>query len=400
MHLLLVIITFLLAAQVVAFCVLLVRLVPGRHRRPPVAPVADGEPLSNETVSVVVTSLNEAQRITPCLEGLHAQGESGPMLEVIVVDSRSSDGTPELVQEMASRDPRFRLVNDPPLPPDWIGKVWALQHGLREARGKWILGVDADTEPQLGMVGGVVRAALDGGYDVVSFSPRFAGQTAAEQWLQPAMLLTLVYRFGAAGRETPPPGRVMANGQCFLARRGVLLANGGYEVARRSFCDDVTLARYLASRGAKVGFLDGSRLYVVRAYESMSQMWGEWGRSLDLQDATSRRRQWSDVLFLALAQGAPVLVLLAALAGAIDLTRPAAQALVGVNAALLLVHVLMLFALRGAYASPGATFWLSPFADPLAAWRILLSTVRRPNEWRGREYSLHASGAQPPLPNE
>ena len=39
------------------------------------------------------------------------------------------------------------------------------------------------------------------GRDVVSFAPRFAGMTAAEQWLQPSMLLTLVYRFGAAGRR-------------------------------------------------------------------------------------------------------------------------------------------------------------------------------------------------------
>ena len=39
----------------------------------------------------------------------------------------------------------------------------------------------------------------------------------------------------------------------------------------------------------------------------------------------------------------------------------------------------------------GAPFWLSPLADPLAALRILLSTLRRPTRWRGREYgSLQA----------
>lgn len=375
----------LLVAQLAALIVLVMRLLPGRGRRPPVSPVPEG--VTGTSVSVVVATLNEARRIAPCLEGLHRQG--APLLEVIVVDSRSTDGTPELVQEMAARDDRFRLVNDPPLPDDWIGKVWALEHGLGEARGEWVLGVDADTEPQAGMVAGAVRAAAEAGYELVSFSPRFAGQSAAEQWLQPAMLLTLVYRFGAAGaREPVRPDRVMANGQCFLAKREVLRRHGGYAPARRSFSDDVTLARHYAALGVRVGFLDGSRLYLVRAYESVGEMWREWGRSLDLRDAASRIRQWGDVVFLLLAQGLPVLVLLAFVVAGWPAATAVTRALLGVNGALCLTRVLLLFALRGAYDRPGMAFWLSPLADPLAVWRIVLSTVRRPRAWRGRAYAL------------
>ncbi len=257
----------------------------------------------------MVATLNEAARIAPCLAGLSAQGE--PLREVIVVDSRSTDGTPALVESVARSDPRFRVVNDPPLPAGWVGKVWALQHGLQLAAEEWVLGIDADTEPEPGMVAAVVQAAEESRYDVVSFSPTFAGMRATEQWLQPSMLLTLVYRFGAAGSRDPAPSRVMANGQCFLARRAVLLAHGGYEAARQSWADDVTLARALAARGVRVGFLDGSRLYKVRAYDGLAQMWREWGRSFDLSDACTRAQQWFDVTFILLAQGAPLLVLLA-----------------------------------------------------------------------------------------
>ena len=59
----------------------------------------------------------------------------------------------------------------------------------------------------------------------------------------------------------------MANGQCFLCRRSVLAAVNGYSSARSSFCDDVTLARYIASQGFKVGFLDGAKVFKVRMYE-------------------------------------------------------------------------------------------------------------------------------------
>ena len=371
-------------AQAAALALLVIRLLPGRHRRPPIAPATDAS--STPTVSVIVATLNEEHRLAPCLNGLMAQG---PIVgEILVVDSGSSDGTVALILDAATRDPRIRLLRDDPLPAGWVGKVWALEHGLRQATGEWVLGIDADTEPRPGLAAGAVSAAIECRYDAVSFSPRFRIDSAAERWLQPALLVTLVYRVGAAGTEADPD-RVMANGQCFLARRAVLLDAGGYRIARASFCDDVTLARHLARTGHHVGFLDGSRLYDVRSYTSVRETWREWGRSLDLKDASTTWRQWGDVLFLLLVQGIPLpaLVLLGALwmTGA-SLGEPAK--LVGlVSGILVLVRVLLQRALASSYARTGIAFWLSPTADPLAAVRILLSTVRRPRAWRGRAYA-------------
>ncbi len=337
------------------------------------------------SVSVVVTTLNEAHRVSPCLEGLVAQG---PLVrEILVVDSGSTDGTAALVLAAAKRDPRIRLLRDEPLPVGWVGKVWALEHGLRHATGDWVLGIDADTEPHPGLASGAVAAAIAHRYDAVSFAPRFRIATAAERWLQPALLVTLVYRFGAAGTDVEPD-RVMANGQCFLARRDVLLAAGGYRSARASFSDDVTLARHLARAGRRVGFLDGSRLYDVRSYTSARETWREWGRSLDLKDASAAHRQWGDVVFLLLVQGTPLPALVVAAAWVLaggTLSEPA-QLVTLLSGVLLAVRVMLQRALAPSYARTGLAFWLSPSADPLAALRIALSTVRRPREWRGRRY--------------
>ena len=313
----------------------------------------------------------------------------GPLVrEILVVDSGSTDGTTGLVLEAARRDARIRLLRDDPLPAGWVGKVWALDHGLRHATGDWVLGIDADTEPQPGLAAGAVTAATRLRYDAVSFAPRFRIATAAERWLQPALLVTLVYRFGAAGTDVDPE-RVMANGQCFLARRAALLAAGGYRSARASFCDDVTLARHLARAGRRVGFLDGSRLYDVRSYTSARETWREWGRSLDLKDASSTPRQWGDVLFLLLVQGTPLpalLILFLAWQSGHSLGEPARLVAV-VSGVLVAVRVLLQRALAPSYARRGVAFWLSPVADPLAALRILMSTMRRPTEWRGRVYA-------------
>ncbi len=381
----------LLALQVVLLLVLLARLMPGRTRRPPVQPVL--APRRDTTVSVIVATLNEAQRIAPCLEGLMLQTD--PMLEVLVVDSRSTDGTRELVEAAARRDPRIRLITDDPLPEGWVGKVWALETGFRHARGEWMLGIDADTVPAPGLVGAVIAAVEQDGFDVASFSPRFDGQSASERFVQPAMLVTLVYRCGAAGATQPPPDRVLANGQCFLARRALLEQHGGYAPARASFSDDVTLARHLAARGARVGFLDGSEIIRVRAYASLGEMWREWGRSFDLKDATPVWRRWLDVALVWSTQALPLpmllgLSLLAFVRGGVDGGEPTPlliEALVLVNASAFVVRIMMLVALRGSYVQRGLPFWFSWIADIAAAIRLTISTARVPQRWRGRSYA-------------
>lgn len=387
---------FLLGVQVVLLLVLLSRLMPGRTRRPPVRPVLTSR--SETTVTVVVATLNEAARIQPCLDGLMAQ--TAPMLEVLVVDSRSTDGTRELVAAASARDRRIRLLTDEPVPDGWVGKVWALETGLRQARGDWMLGIDADTVPAPGLVGAVVEAVERDGFDVASFSPRFEGQAPGERFVQPAMLVTLVYRCGAAGATQPPPDRVLANGQCFLARRALLEQHGGYAPARASFSDDVTLARHLAARGARVGFLDGSEIIRVRSYASLGEMWREWGRSFDLKDATPLWRRWLDVALVWSTQALPLpfLLGLSVLAVLRERATPSAphdmliEALLLVNASALVVRLMMLIALRGSYAERGFPYWCSWLADIPAAIRLTISTARVPKRWRGRSYSGLATG--------
>jgi glycosyltransferase involved in cell wall biosynthesis len=103
----------------------LARLARGRDRSAPLAarPIPPGRP----TVSVVIPARNEAERIGPCLDALAA--ETG-LLEVIVVDDQSTDGTADVAERGGARLVRGR---QPPL--GWVGKPWALQQGLEAARG-------------------------------------------------------------------------------------------------------------------------------------------------------------------------------------------------------------------------------------------------------------------------
>lgn len=381
----------LLLIQLPATFILLSRLFQAPSRRLPLQPkIATPNMLGQ--VSIVVPTLNEANRIAPCLSGLTRQ--SYEVREIIVVDSHSQDGTVDLVKLAQQQDPRFRLISDDPLPLGWVGRPWALHTGFLHSSNQstWVLGIDADTQPQLGLVASVIQEAEAEGYDLVSVSPQFILKHPGEFWLQPALLVTLIYRFGAAGAVIPNPERILANGQCFLCRRSLLSAIGGYTSARSSFCDDVTLARYAAQQGAKVGFLDGSQVIKVRMYEGARETWEEWGRSLDLKDASSIEQTWGDLGVLLAVQGLPLLLTTALLALLLrGYTNPMMLAALVLNAVLLLIRIALLWGIAPTYDRSATSafwlFWLSPLADPLAVCRIFLSSIQTPKTWRGRVYS-------------
>ncbi len=378
----------LLLLQLPFTAVLLSRLLRGARRQQPISPRAS-TPQQAGSVSIIVPTLNEAHRIEPCLKGLSQQGKE--VREIIIVDSRSTDGTQEKVTAFARHDSRIRLITDDPLPHSWVGRPWALHTGYLASspESQWVMGIDADTEPQPGLAAAVLHEA-EKGYDLISLSPRFRLFFPGEWWLQPALLMTLIYRFDSAGVQKSPAERVMANGQCFCCRRAVLAAVDGYTCAADSFCDDVTLARQIAAAGYRVSFLDGAKVISVRMYEGAAETWREWGRSLDLRDAASPQQVWGDLALLICTQALPIIVVISFLLTGYDSLT--AKLALGLNIFLLLVRWGMQLAVSSSYHRPqkffsaAQLFWLSPLADPLAVTRILLSSLQTSIQWRGRTY--------------
>lgn len=379
----------LLLFQGVCTFILLSRLLRGARRIPPLMPKSPYLALMGK-VSVVIPTLNEYDRISPLLEGITRQ--SYEVREIIFVDSNSTDGTREKIITYSKKDPRIRLMTDPPLPANWIGRPWALHNGFLSSseKSEWILGVDADTIPHKNLVATVLDFATECGYDLVSFSPQFILESVGEWWLQPALLMTLLFRFESSGVDTSSHSTIMANGQCFLIKRSILAKINGYSCAANSFCDDVTLARLVASLGYKVGFADGSRIIKVRMYQGFQDTWQGWGRSLDLKDASSQGQLWGECLFLILIQALPLPLFFLSLFLFPHFHFLTFKLLSALNTFLVIIRFALLGAIASSYQFQKSiselAFIFSPFADILAVTRIILSAISKPRQWRGRVY--------------
>ena len=367
----------LLASIQTALCVRVVWRLWRTGRELPIRVVQPGA-IEPGAVTVVVPVLNEAHRLAPCLDGLLGQGpEVG---EILIVDGGSTDGTRDLVRAYARRDRRLRLVEAGPAPDDWNGKVWGLDVGERALSwsAAWLLTLDADVRPSPALARSLVARAQRRHLRLLSVATAQRLSGAIEGLLHPALLATLVYRFGRPGGATRAPCAALANGQCCLVRRDLLHELGGFQTLRDSLCEDVTLARLAARAGDAVGFYEADGLIDVAMYADWRDAWQNWPRSLATRDALFGVAGWLGLLEVLLVQALPLPLLLA------RWPRGTARRL---NLFLLAVRLGMLVGMARAYPARPWTYWLSPVLDLPAAFALWRSALRRRHVWRGRTYA-------------
>lgn len=323
------------------------------------------------SISVIVPARDEAERIGPCLATI--VGAPG-VVEVIVVDDESTDATAALAAEAGAT-----VLTGRTPPPGWAGKAWALEQGLRAARGEWVVTLDADTRPDPALPVALVDRMAADGTDFATVAACFDCPTAGSRWLHAAMLTTLVYRFGPPG-----DGAALANGQCMAAQRARWLEAGGMGPVAAQVVEDVALARSLAARGWHTAMYDGADLLTVRMFETLATTWTGWGRSLGLPGVESDSHRLVALGELTVTMVLPTARLASRLLGPAGIGRGAIGRFDPLDAVLLVARLGTLAGTRRVYTRGGAAYWLSPLADPVAVAALTGSLLHPRRRWRGR----------------
>jgi dolichyl-phosphate beta-glucosyltransferase len=122
-------------------------------------------------LSLVIPAYNEQDLIISTLEELIQFLETRiPKFEILVVDDGSQDKTTEIVQQYSLGQPRVRLLAQP----SNLGKGCAIQRGVLESKGKYIIFVDADLPYNLDAIDSIL-AALSGDHDLAIGSRHLEG---------------------------------------------------------------------------------------------------------------------------------------------------------------------------------------------------------------------------------
>ncbi len=219
-------------------------------------------------VSVLIPARNEEKNIEKCIKGLLIQDYHDK--EIIVLDDNSTDNTYKLASSFSTSN--VKVIKGKALPPDWLGKNWACHKLAQEAKGEYLLFVDADVELRAEVILSAVYELEKSNAALLSIFPTQSIKSFGEYLIVPLMnwlLLTfLPLRFVYS---SSCKAFVAANGQFMLWNKADYFKIGGHEKVKNNVVEDMELARLAKQNKIKVKTMLGGKLVFCRMYESFNQ---------------------------------------------------------------------------------------------------------------------------------
>lgn len=333
-----------------------------------------------EQVSVLIPARNEEADLPACLDAVLRQGPA--VIEVLVYNDHSTDGTGRIIDEYAMRDPRVRRVASQPLPAGWCGKNFACAQLAAAARGRLILFVDADARLSPQAVVRMVEEMSDRRLKFLSCWPGLELISFWEKALMPTLNFVVFSIFPApfsllSGR----PSLALAHGACLMFDRDSYGEIGGHSLVRDQIFEDVRLAQLWRARGARALCLDGQDVVRVRMYRTLEEI----RRGFQKNFFPAFRHElsfWTFIAFHLLVFLWPFLWIIFA----------------GFRAAIAVIMIILLIrlALAAHFRQPLWSAFLHPLGEMVLISIGLSSWWRcksgRGVEWRGRQYHSINSG--------
>jgi glycosyltransferase involved in cell wall biosynthesis len=346
-------------------------------------PFLRDEPPANAgpRVSVIVSALNEGPHIEAALRSLLAQAYAD--YEVIAVDDRSTDDTGAILDRMAEREPRLRVVHVRELPAGWLGKNHALHLGAASATGEILVFTDADVVFDTEALGRAVSFMSRHHIDHLALTPDLDVPTIPLALVISyfSVWFSAYYRPWAAA--DPRSKRHLGIGAFNAVRASVYRAIGGHEPIALRPDDDIKLGKLVKLAGASQQVAIGADVLRVRWYATLGEM------TRGLRKNTFAGLEYS------------VLLALGAIVAQLTLNVWPFVALFFTAGSLWTLNLVTALVLMTMYAAAATRLgnrpWLAAFypaAALLFVWIITAATVRTLTrggiEWRGTFYPLAA----------
>jgi len=222
------------------------------------------------TVTVITPACDEEASVEATVRSFLAQ--RGVELDVIAVDDRSRDRTGELLDRLAAEDPRVAVTHVRELPDGWLGKVHALDVGVRSATGDFLLFVDADVRLSESTLARAIAYAESRRLDLVSAYPEIesAGFFGDVAW----NFIGVSAGVGAAPWKLrdAESDHAFSVGAFILVRRSAFEETPGFGYIRLEVADDMGLSILMKDHGYACDLVNGRGDVRLHWYTSLRDM--------------------------------------------------------------------------------------------------------------------------------
>lgn len=322
-------------------------------------------------VSILIPARNEQENILRLLVSIYSQDYRD--YEVIVLDDDSSDRTYDICAEFAASHPAFRVIRGKELTGHWLGKNYACYQLARQAKGEFLLFVDADEKIFNGLINSAVHRMHFRSLALLSLFTNQQMKTLGEWLTVPLMhyiLLNLLpLRLVYLSKNTAISA---ASGQFMLFNTAVYRQFEWHKSARDKIVEDVEIMKQVKSAGFNGESLLANSMISCRMYTNYSEAINGFGKNFL---AAFNYNIFSFLIFLLLLIAGPMMVimtlnfqLILMMCGLIMLTRIMISLESGQNAFInVILHPLQMFSLT------------------LIAFSAIQKYLTKTTEWKGRK---------------
>lgn len=220
-------------------------------------------------LSIIIPARNEESRIVPLLQSLKQQRFKS--FEILVVDDDSSDGTVAVAQSYGANVLRN----------DGSGKSSACWYGAGQARGKWLLFLDADTkfDSEDGLSRLLEFYQGKGARGITALQPFHTVERLYEH-ISVIFNIIVVVGMNLFTIRGPRFKTAGSFGPCILCDRDDYFLSGGHQKIEGAIMDDLALGEAFLEQDLPVRCLGGKGIISLRMYpEGVGSLIEGWCKS-------------------------------------------------------------------------------------------------------------------------
>jgi glycosyltransferase involved in cell wall biosynthesis len=330
------------------------------------------------SVAVIIPVRNEEAEVEEALSSVLRLRY--PRLQITVINDRSTDRTPLILQKMAAAQAGFSLVTITELPEGWLGKNHALYQGYCTTSTEWMLFTDADVLFQPETLSKAMRYAQERHLDHLVVMPEVTSRSVLFKAVMNTFALMLDVRQRPWAIRNPKSSASIGIGAFNLVRRTAYEKAGTHKAFSLRPDDDLKLGKRIKEAGGRADILYGNGEVSLQWYTSL----GEFVRGLMKNTFSVSNYNGLLALFYVVAT---LLVFV----------LPIPVSLFGCTAGLVMAGIILgsHVVLMSFKAGIKGTWWhglLLPFAGAVMAYIIAVSAVKTLRQggiyWRDHFYPL------------
>lgn len=203
-------------------------------------------------ISIIVPARNEEKNIKRCINSLTKLKYPPELMEIIIVNDRSTDKTEKYIKKKVKKNKNIKLISiynddEKEIP----GKPGALDIGIKSSIGKYILMTDADCKVNKNWARTIVEHFIKSDSSLISSFTLVAHSNFFDKYQAVEWLFTHTMACGGVGMNTA----LGCYGNNLSIKKSVYEEIGGYKKIPFSVTEDLALQQAVYNYDGKVDYI-------------------------------------------------------------------------------------------------------------------------------------------------